>query len=173
MDSSAPKIIFLTGFMGAGKSTVGKMLAEKLNYNFADTDTLIVEQKGQSIAEIFAGSGEDYFRELETDVLKNLELSSPTVFATGGGIVLRKENRSFMRQQGAVVYLRASWPETRSRLLDSKERPLVNQQEGWESVEKRWLERQKFYEDADYIIDTDKFTPEECVTEIYKHVIDK
>ena len=113
------KSILLTGFMGAGKSTVGRLLADQLNCEFSDLDTVIVEKEGRAISDIFAADGEGYFRDVESEVLRTLDLSVPAVIATGGGIVLRDMNRSIMRDKGVIVYLRASWPVTKSRLLYS------------------------------------------------------
>jgi len=100
--------IFLTGFMGAGKSTVGRRLAQRLDYRFADLDQLIVAREGRSISEIFATRGEGYFRDCEAAVLAGQAETMRTVFATGGGIVAREENRAVMKRHGTVVYLRSS-----------------------------------------------------------------
>ncbi len=88
--------------MGAGKSTTGKVLADLLNYRFVDLDSEIVEQQGRSISEIFSIEGEEYFRDLETRLLNTLESSSESVFATGGGIVERDQNRLQMRRSGFI-----------------------------------------------------------------------
>lgn len=112
--------IFLTGFMGAGKSTIGRRLARRLGYRFADLDELIAAREGRSIAEIFAAQGEAYFRDCEAAVLAEQTTADQVVFATGGGIVGRAENRAMMRQLGSVVYLRAAWSTLEQRLAKGR-----------------------------------------------------
>lgn len=147
--------IFLTGFMGAGKSTVGRKLARRLGYRFADLDQLIVAREGRSIPEIFAAQGEVYFRDCETAVLAEQGAAKDTVFATGGGIVARAENRFLMKQAGLVVYLRAGWQTLERRLSRGSGRPLADPTKGWESIRRLWESRLPWYEEADVIIDTD------------------
>ena len=100
--------IFLIGFMGAGKTTIGSLLADKINFNFYDTDQMIVEQESREIVEIFKSNGEDYFRDLETGKLTEIENYKETIFATGGGIILRQENREILKRNFSV-YLKASF----------------------------------------------------------------
>ena len=164
--TSRPANIFLTGFMGAGKSTVGRMLAKEAGYGFADLDRLIVEREGMSIPEIFARYGEDYFRDCETAALESRKGSAGMVFATGGGIVGRKENRSLMREMGVVVYLQASWPVLQERIGQGKGRPLADPEAGWEPVRLLWEGRRSWYEEADLIIDTDRLKSRGVVVEI-------
>ena len=154
--------------MGVGKSTVGQIVAIKSGCDFIDLDTVIVERENKTIPEIFAEDGENYFRECEAKVLKSLLTSPPAVIATGGGVVLRKANRDFMRETGLIIYLKASWPVIKNRLSGSTDRPLVNPETGWVSVENRLAERQQYYADADYVIDTDMLSPEQCAAEILK-----
>ena len=158
--------IFLTGFMGAGKSTVGRRLAQRLDYRFVDLDQLIVAREGRSIAEIFASQGEVYFRDCEAAVLAEQAETVRTVFATGGGIVGREENRVLMQQIGTVVYLRASWSTLERRLARSSGRPLADPQQGWEKIRQLWHCRLPWYEEADLVIDTDQLTVPEVVRAI-------
>ena len=162
--------IFLTGFMGAGKSTVGRRLAQRLGYCFADLDQLIVAREGMPIAEIFAAHGESYFRDCEAAVLTAQTGTEHTVFATGGGIVGRNENRALMKQLGQVVYLRTSWPTLERRLARSSGRPLADPQQGWEKIRQLWQSRLPWYEEADLVIDTDQLTVPETVRAIISHV---
>ena len=104
--------ILLTGFMGAGKTTVGKKLAKRLGYFFIDTDREIEKEQGCSITEIFKYGGEECFRDLETDILQKLQTKQNLVIATGGGMVLRNENRSLMQSLGTRVYLKVELQET-------------------------------------------------------------
>ena len=145
--------------MGAGKTTVGRSLAELTGCPFHDLDSMIVQREKRSIAEIFAAEGEEYFRNCETVVLSSLKKHDRTVFATGGGIVMRDKNRAMMRSKGSIVYLSASWETLRGRLQNSVDRPLVDQAKGWSDLERLWLSRLPHYRDADLIVDTDAITP--------------
>jgi len=111
------KCIVLTGPMGSGKTSVGRLLASQLGYDFVDLDAFIVEQEGSSINEVFAGGGEQVFREMETASLATLAERQKMVLSTGGGVVLREENRILLRMIGLVVNLTASAPPWQSVLL--------------------------------------------------------
>ncbi|RLB60575.1 MAG: shikimate kinase, partial [Deltaproteobacteria bacterium] len=102
--------------MGAGKTTVGQLLAAQLNIPFVDLDAMIVKRENRAIKEIFAAEGEGYFRECETSILKALRMQATSVYATGGGIVERDENRREMKAIGRVIYLKTGWLTLRSRL---------------------------------------------------------
>jgi shikimate kinase len=158
--------IFLTGFMGAGKSTIGRRLAHRIGYRFIDLDALITAREGCQIAEIFAAHGEAYFRDCEAVVLAEQRVTGQTVFATGGGIVGRAENRALMKQFGCVIYLRAAWPTLEQRLARSKGRPLADPQKGWDSVQQLWQSRLPWYEEADVVIDTDRLRVNDVVRQI-------
>ena len=145
--------------MGVGKSTVGRLLADLLECIFIDLDEMIVQRENRSIAVIFATDGEDYFRDCETMTLNELNNSSMTVYATGGGLVVREENRRIMTDLGRVVYLRTQWPILKKRLQQSLDRPLVNSASGWDKVRELYAQRQPFYENADIIVDTNVLTP--------------
>ena len=158
--------IFLTGFMGAGKSTVGHALATLTGCSFYDLDSLIVDKEQRSIADIFKTDGEEYFRNCETNVLSALNEEKNAVYATGGGIVLREENRSLMRGTGRVIYLRTRWDTLCERLKDSVDRPLVDPAKGWYDLEQLWLHRKPLYHDADLVVDTDGVTPRQIAEKI-------
>ena len=166
MSQQSSKSIFLTGFMGAGKSTVGRLLAELLNMPFVDLDEKIVESERRAITTIFAEEGEDYFRNCETSLLKKLEGSSPSVYATGGGMVVRPVNRESMTRQGQIVYLNASWFTIKKRLQGSVDRPLVEQKKNWDELKRLWEKRQDFYRKADMIVSTDGLVPLEVARKI-------
>lgn len=159
MQSKINSNIFLTGFMGAGKSTVGKLLAGLLNCPFADLDEIIALRENRSITEIFATDGENYFRDFETAVLKELSHQPMTVYATGGGLVVRERNRRQMQKLGRIVYLKSGWSTLMARLQQSTDRPLVTAERDWNSVKELWNSRQAFYENADIIVETDGLTP--------------
>ena len=151
--------IFLTGFMGAGKTTTGHSLARLTGCPFYDLDSMIAAREKRSITEIFKTDGEEYFRNCETMVLSGLKEQDAAVYATGGGIVMRTENRAMMRARGSIIYLQASWQTLRGRLQGSVDRPLVDQANGWHDLERLWLSRLPDYQDADLIVDTDALTP--------------
>ena len=151
--------VFLTGFMGAGKTTVGHALAKLTGCPFFVLDKMIVQREKRTIPEIFAADGEEYFRNCETVVLSSLQQQDKAIYATGGGIVMRDENRAMMRSKGSIVYLSASWETLRGRLQGSVDRPLVDQAENWHDLERLWLSRLSHYQDADLIVDTDAVNP--------------
>jgi shikimate kinase len=117
--------ILLIGFMGSGKSTVGRALAERVRRPFVDLDEVIVAEVGKSIASIFADDGEEAFRAGEHSALVALGERPPSVVACGGGVVLSEENRALMRRSGTVVYLRVSAEEALARIGDVSGRPLL------------------------------------------------
>ena len=152
--------------MGAGKTTIGRALAELTGCPFHDLDSMIVERERRSIAEIFNTDGEEYFRNCETMVLSDLQEEDCAVYATGGGIVVRKENRALMRGTGRIVYLCANWQVLRGRLRGSVDRPLVDQAKNWHDLEALWQGRLPHYHDADLIVDTDDLSPEQVAKKI-------
>lgn len=146
------KPVFLTGFMGAGKSTLGKLLAEKLCLPFFDQDRHIIDRENMSIHDIFEKKGEEAFRRIETEVLQNLS-HEPAVISTGGGVVLSKENRQLMKKNGITVFLYCSPSQTEKRLEKDTSRPLLlkNRQE---TIKVLMEERLPSYLEADYTINT-------------------
>ncbi len=154
--------IILTGFMATGKSKIGKCLAEKLGYSFTDTDDLIEKREKKTINNIFEQSGEEYFRNLETEVAREVSSFDNIVISTGGGIVLKKENLQVLRSNGIIVNLSADFSVIQERLsLASSTRPLLKNSSTDEILE-RFEFRKKFYDDCDYkiTVSNDK-TPEE------------
>ncbi len=149
--------IILIGFMGSGKTSVGERLAERLGYQFRDTDRLIEQRAGDTINHIFAAHSEEYFRDLETDLLKELKPALVhTVLSTGGGLPLREINSSLLKELGFVVYLKASGQTTLQRLAGDKTRPLLRGDDKEQKVGKLLTERIPIYEKAAHkIIVTD------------------
>lgn len=117
--------IYLIGFMGAGKTTVGKELSERLGRKLLDTDQCIVEQEGMSIAEIFEKRGEKCFRDAETACIKSLGAEENCVISCGGGVVLREENVAAMKRTGVIVLIEASVEVILERVSRNSNRPLL------------------------------------------------
>jgi len=141
--------IFLIGFMGSGKSTLGKKLANQLDYRFEDMDDLIVRTSGMTIPGIFSEHGEELFRKWEKDILQEVIKKESLVIATGGGAPCHHDNLDVMNAHGLTVYLQLPPEAIRDRLLNSRtERPLVKGKSGEELLQfiKELLEkREKFY----------------------------
>lgn len=144
--------VFLTGFMGAGKTTVGKALARRLALTVFDTDELIESALAKSINDIFAEEGEAAFRNYETNVLKKVTWNN-VIVTTGGGIVTRKENRTWMKEHGLVIYLHCDPEELFRRVSEDPNRPLANGK-SIESISRLFTERLPYYKEADYVINT-------------------
>ncbi|WKY43684.1 shikimate kinase [Eubacteriaceae bacterium ES2] len=149
------KPIALIGFMGSGKSSIGPILAEQLNYRFVDTDTLIEEKAGQKISTIFAKQGEKAFREMETAVLENLSKETNLVIATGGGIILKEKNRDLLEKSTFLVSLMASPKTIFERTRTDNNRPLLQDPNPLLKIETMLSERKAFYEIGSLQIDTD------------------
>ena len=130
--------IVLTGMPGSGKSTVGKLIAEKLGRPFIDTDRLAEEKAGCKIAELFQKKGEETFRKLESEVVKEVSKKTGSVIATGGGVPLRKENIRALKENGRIYFL----DRPLSQLIPTADRPLANSRE---AVAKRFKERYETY----------------------------
>ena len=127
--TSPPHRIALIGFMGSGKTTVGRLVAGKLGYRFLDLDSLIVERADKSIREIFDQDGEETFRQIETDALYSLREMHRLVIATGGGAPMRQENQEFFENLAATFYLVVSFPEFLRRTGSDRGRPLLDRSE--------------------------------------------
>ena len=150
-----PGSIFLVGLMGAGKTSVGKLLAKRLGKTFHDCDQEIERVTGVRIPVIFEIEGEAGFRARETKILAELVARRDIVLATGGGAVLSAENRKLLTGNGVVVYLRAAAPELCSRTRHDKNRPLLRTAEPLARLEQLFAERDPLYREvADITIDT-------------------
>lgn len=162
--------LYLVGMMGSGKSTTGKVLADRLGYRFCDTDTVIEQASEQSITDIFASLGEASFRELETQVLAELSAYTKLVIATGGGIVLQRTNWSHLRQ-GLVVWLNVPIEQLCRRLRGDTVRPLLQADDPEEKLKSILTQRQALYAQADLCITVaDEETPEQLATRILQQI---
>jgi len=159
--------VALYGFMGVGKSTIGKALSEQLGYGFLDMDEEIESRAGMKIKEIFAAEGEEGFRALEKAVAKELADKDRHVIACGGGAILDPENAEALRRSSVLVLLTASIDEILERTRDSDERPLLNVEDAHAEAEALLRKRMpRYLEAADLIIDTTEASPEQLADEI-------
>jgi shikimate kinase len=160
-------LLILTGFMGSGKSTVGKVVAERTGFSFVDLDAEIVAATGCSINDIFARDGEEAFRALESSQLeKVLSGGEGMVVATGGGAVISGQNRALMRSRGVVVNLKVTLKQVLTRLDGCGDRPLLTGEDAAKRAKALMDEREQFYADADIRIDTDGKSVEDVAAEI-------
>lgn len=160
------KNIVLTGFMGTGKTVVGKKLAYKLNFDFVNTDNLIENETGLRISEIFSLHGEKYFRTIEKNIIKDISSSQDTVIATGGGVVLDSENISNLKKNGIIICLTALPEVILSRTQQKTHRPLLNIDNPLLNIKKLLNYRKPFYENAEQIIDTSHLSVNQVVEKI-------
>ena len=159
---STPANVVLIGFMGTGKTSIGKIVACTLGFKFVDTDALIVKRAKKAINRIFAEDGEGVFREHETAVLRGLVGKGKMVISTGGGIVLRAENRALLKQIGYTVCLAAKPATICERVAGNRDRPLLNTKNPTETITLMMAERKALYESAcDLMIDTDELSQDE------------
>jgi shikimate kinase len=147
--------LVLIGLPGSGKSTVGRQLARRLGLGFADTDHVIEQRIGCSIREFFEREGEDAFRDIEEEVIRELAQAGPGVLATGGGAVLRPANREALRSGAHVIYLRSTPEELFKRLRHDANRPLLQVADPLARLRSLYDERDPLYrETAHFIIET-------------------
>lgn len=155
MGEHIPSNIFLVGLMGAGKTTVGKVIAKNLGKTFYDTDHVIEQRTGVKIPTIFELEGESGFRKRETAMLEELSEQQNIVLATGGGAIVAPENRTILKQHGYVIYLRANVNELYLRTRNDKNRPLLQNVDVKAKLEQLFHARNPLYtETADLIVDT-------------------
>jgi shikimate kinase len=159
--------IVLIGFMGCGKSSVGRLLAREKDWRRVDTDELLAAKFGLSISEIFQRWGEERFRAAETEILRDMESKRAGVLVTGGGVVLRPENIQRLREIGTVVWLTADLATLEQRLGQLNDRPLLQTADPRKTIATLLEERRKFYETAaDFVIDTSRLSQREVVQAI-------
>ena len=153
--AGAGENIFLVGLMGAGKTSIGKLLAKRLGKSFLDSDHEIERATGVKIPVIFEIEGEPGFRTRETRMLADLVQGGNIVLATGGGAILSPQNRKLLAANGIVVYLRATVPDLWNRTRHDKNRPLLETADPLAKLEQLFAERDPLYRDvADIIVDT-------------------
>lgn len=165
------KNIVLMGFMGSGKSSVGRMLTKRLQRPLIDTDQKIEKDYGKKIPEIFAEQGEEGFRKIEQDVIAEVGRMEGVIVSTGGGSVLRKANVDSLRQNGILITLTASPEVIIERVSRKKNRPLLNRPDRDEFIRKLMAERKPFYDVADIVIDTSGNELHEVVRKIIGYLL--
>jgi shikimate kinase len=155
--------IYLTGFMGSGKSTVGPILANTLGWDFLDLDIVIEKKEGKKISRIFEDSGEEYFRNLEKETLKDVVVRKNVILALGGGTITNQDNINLLKETGKIVYLKMSAELAYKRLRFKRDRPVLtrdgtvnlSRKDFIEKIKEMLSARNKYYEQADITIDTD------------------
>ncbi len=172
------KLIYLTGFMGAGKSTIGPILANTIGWDSCDLDVLIEQKVGKKVREIFEEDGEKYFRKIENETLQEVSQKSNLVVSLGGGTMANDQNLEILKRTGITVYLKASSDSFYKRLKHKRDRPqlLINEKEDFskdelvQRIDELIRKRSKYYEQADIIIETDDFTVGKTVDRIVNHL---
>ncbi len=167
-----PTRIYLTGFMGCGKSTIGPVLAARLGYEFIDLDQAIERIAGKTVQSIFSSEGEEAFRRLEALKLRSVSRTARAVISLGGGAVASEDNLYFAKTNGMLIYLRVAHEELAERLRESApDRPLLQDREGrplsgpdlLARIEEMMAKRERFYEQADIVLDIESHGVEEVV----------
>ena len=170
MKANKNRNIILVGYMGSGKSTVGRKAAKAVSFNFLDTDDLIEEEEGMTISALFEAKGEPYFREKETETLQRLiEAPKGNIIATGGGLPMKEGNDRLLKELGTVIYLKAETDTLVERLSGSTTRPLLKNVDLREKVETMLAVRGPVYEAcADVVLQTDHMSFYEIICKIEK-----
>ena len=166
---TAPRLIrnlALIGLMGAGKSTVGRIVAERLRFDFVDTDTLIERQAGLSVSEIFEQHGEPHFRELERRLVAELAQRERTVMATGGGLGANPEHLASLKTHALVCYLCASPEKLFERVRYASHRPLLKDPDPLGRLRELLAAREPVYRQADLLVSTDWRQPMETAAHL-------
>jgi shikimate kinase len=164
------KNIAIIGLMGSGKSTIGALLAKKIRLNFVDIDEEIEKRTNTTISEIFKKKGEPFFRKLETTTIEEFATKSNQIISTGGGAVQNEQNLKILQQNSTLIYLKTSLNVIFERIKNETQRPLLQNSDPLGTLQELLEKRQKNYEKADIIVDTDNKTTDEIVNEIIKNV---
>ena len=163
------KPLLLVGISGAGKSTVGRLLAERVDVAFIDLDDWVEKEAGMTVGAVFDKLGQSRFRDLESTVLcQALQSQPPAVIATGGGAMVRSQNRDQAREQGYVIWLEVSPALAASRCQHGIDRPLLRDGDTVETLRALLAERAEGYREASMVIQTEHYAPEDVVA----HIVD-
>jgi shikimate kinase len=173
LDTAQPyktmKHIVLVGMMGAGKSSVGQLLSEKLARPFFDTDSMIEEDQHTTITEIFEAKGENAFRKMELDAVARVMAENPAVIATGGGTFVQELARNLIKSKSVSFYLECQAEVLLGRLTATTDRPLLSEGDMLETIREMLLMRGPLYLLADHVINTDQSDLEEVCSEVLVH----
>lgn len=172
------KIYYLTGFMAAGKSTIAPILANTLGWDFFDLDKEVEKQEGVKIVELYNQKGEEYFRLVETNLLKKLSEQENSIISLGGGAIASDINFSIIKSTGKIIYLKSSPEMAYKRLRFKKDRPafafegveVPTKDQFLERIELLLNSRKKYYEQCDFVIDTDNQSVGKTVDIIAKYI---
>lgn len=174
------KIVYLTGFMGAGKSTVGPILANTLGWDYFDLDMVIEKRLGKKIRKIFEENGEPFFRQVESEILKELSQNKHAIISLGGGTIVNRSNLKIIRETGKVIYLKASIDSIYKRVAFKRDRPnlLIEGEEFTkekliQKISNLFVAREKYYNRADITINTDNIPVGVTVDRIAKIITDE
>ena len=162
--------ITLCGMMGSGKSSVGKMLAKKINFNFIDTDKLIEKKVGKSISEIFDEYGENKFRKIEQTIICDILKNKKIVVSLGGGAIINSKTSEIINKNSFSIYLNVKIDILKKRLRNSRNRPLIFGKDLDQTLTELLKKREKFYKKTDLIITNEK-NINETVNNIIKNII--
>jgi len=181
-EANRQSVIFLTGFMGSGKSTIGPILANTIGYSFVDLDLFIEQKEKRKIGDIFKEDGESKFRELERTFLSEVSKSPRTVISLGGGTVADEASLDLVKKSGLLIYLKADAQYIYKRLRTKSDRPMLRTAEGelmdadqlQGRIEELLSKREKFYSQAHIIVHTDDKkignTIDELVRQLRHHI---
>jgi shikimate kinase len=173
-------IIYLTGFMGSGKSTIGPILANSLGWDFYDLDKVIEKKTGKKIRQIFEQDGEDFFRETETQTLTEITENEKAIISLGGGTIVSDKNIKILKNTGKIIYLKVSTESAYRRLKYKRDRPALlknlsddlTKEELINKINDLMNTRIKYYEMADFTIDTDRSSVGRTVDKIVRLISD-
>lgn len=154
--------------MGTGKTTIGKIIAQKCGLRFIETDALIEERERCSIAQIFKEKGEDFFRGLEIKLVKEIALTSDRVVSCGGGLICNQTNLTLLASSGVLICLTASIETIYERTKHYQHRPLLNVENPHQVIQELLVQRKRFYAQAHYTVNTDRISPEAVACEVIR-----
>lgn len=166
------KPLVLVGLMGAGKSTIGARLAKRLNLSFVDTDNVVQDEVGCSIKEMMKYAGEDFFRQKEKEVIEKILAKDPCVISTGGGAFINDETRKLIKEKSISIWLKADFEVILDRVSRRNTRPLLEEGDKAETIQRLIDERYPIYSEANIVINSDNGSHMVIVDSIVKSLIE-